>query len=75
MHTCPRCDLKKAETVSKSPVEGAWEVYQCQHCFFTWRSSEPEMITNPATYNPAFKIDPSEVGTAVHVPAIPKRKI
>ncbi|MDE1407692.1 non-oxidative hydroxyarylic acid decarboxylases subunit D, partial [Bacillus licheniformis] len=47
MHTCPSCELKKAETVSKSPVEGAWEVYQCQHCFFTWRSSEPETITNP----------------------------
>ncbi|KMM63005.1 phenolic acid decarboxylase [Bacillus glycinifermentans] len=74
MHTCPRCDSKKAETVSKSPVAGAWEVYQCQHCFFTWRSSEPETITNPEKYNPSFKIDPAKVETAVQVPAVPKRK-
>lgn len=33
MHTCPRCDSKKGELMSKSPVEGAWEVYQCQTCF------------------------------------------
>lgn len=33
MHTCPRCDSKKGEVMSKSPVEGAWEVYQCQTCF------------------------------------------
>ena len=24
MHTCPRCEAKQANLVSKSPVEGAW---------------------------------------------------
>ena len=30
---------------------------------FTWRSCEPESITNPETFNPAFKIDPKETET------------
>ncbi|MBW7975318.1 hypothetical protein FOA26_15910 [Bacillus velezensis] len=74
MKTCPRCESKKGETVSQSPVKGAWEIYQCQTCFFTWRSCEPEIITNPAAFNPAFKIDPKETETAAHVPAVPERK-
>ncbi len=24
MHTCPRCEAKQANVVSKSPVEGVW---------------------------------------------------
>ncbi|MGA9173589.1 MAG: non-oxidative hydroxyarylic acid decarboxylases subunit D [Thermoactinomyces sp.] len=73
MHTCPRCETKKAEVVTKSPVKGAWEVYQCPVCLFTWRSSEPETITNPEKYNKAFKVDPADVPLATQVPAVPDR--
>ncbi|CBI41451.1 hypothetical protein HTY60_01820 [Bacillus amyloliquefaciens] len=52
MKTCPRCESKKGETVSQSPVKGAWEIYQCQTCFFTWRSCEPESITMHLYCNP-----------------------
>ncbi|MFC7391968.1 non-oxidative hydroxyarylic acid decarboxylases subunit D [Scopulibacillus cellulosilyticus] len=75
MKTCPRCESKKAEMVSQSPVKGAWEVYSCPVCMFTWRSSEPESITNPEKYNKAFKVDPQDVPNAAKVPPVPERRI
>lgn len=73
MHTCPRCESKRAEVVSKSPVEGAWEVYLCPDCIFTWRSSEPENIASPEKYNKAFKVKLEDIPLAAHVPPIPER--
>lgn len=73
MLTCPRCDMKEATVVARSPVAGAWEVYLCPVCKFTWRSTEPETITNPEKYNPAFKVNPADVPLAPQVPAIPER--
>lgn len=74
MHTCPRCESKEAEVVFESPVKGAWEVYLCPVCIFTWRSSEPETITNPEKYNKAFKINPADIPNASNVPPVPERK-
>jgi len=75
MHTCPRCESKEATVVSKSPVEGAWEVYMCPVCIFTWRSIEPETITNPEKYNRAFKVNPADIPFAENVPALPAKYI
>jgi vanillate/4-hydroxybenzoate decarboxylase subunit D len=74
MNTCPRCE-SKAELVAKSPVEGAWEVYLCPVCIFTWRSIEPESITNPEKYNKAFKVNPADIPNAAHVPPIHEKMI
>ena len=73
MHICPRCE-SEANKVAESPVKGAWEVYLCPVCIFTWRSTEPETITNPEKYKKAFKIDPADIPNAAHVPAIPELK-
>ncbi|MFS2170494.1 non-oxidative hydroxyarylic acid decarboxylases subunit D [Priestia megaterium] len=73
MHTCPRCEAKQANLVSKSPVEGAWEIYLCSVCLFTWRSSEPETITSPEKYPRPFKVNPKDVPLATHVPPVPPR--
>ncbi|WP_138495032.1 non-oxidative hydroxyarylic acid decarboxylases subunit D [Paenibacillus pinistramenti] len=73
MHTCPRCESKTASVVAVSPVKGVWEVYLCPVCIFTWRSTEPETITNPEKYNPAFKVNPEEIPFAAHVPPIARR--
>lgn len=70
---CPRCDQHKAETVAKSPIEGAWEVYQCNLCFFTWRSCEPESIVNGEKYKKSFKVNPADVPLATKVPEVPSR--
>ncbi|WP_026693411.1 non-oxidative hydroxyarylic acid decarboxylases subunit D [Peribacillus kribbensis] len=74
MHTCPRCE-SKADLMAKSPVEGAWEVYMCPVCIFTWRSIEPESITKPEKYNRAFKVDPADIPLAENVPPLPAKYV
>lgn len=74
MPVCPRCE-SNADLVAKSPVEGAWEVYLCPVCIFTWRSIEPESITSPEKYNRAFKVNPEDIPNAAHVPPIHEKMI
>ncbi len=38
---CPRCADEQIEVMVKSPVKDVWTVYQCQHCLYTWRDTEP----------------------------------
>lgn len=75
MHTCPRCDSKDSTVISKSPIVDIWEMYQCSVCLFTWRSNEPEYITNPEKYNKAFKVKPEDIPMVDIVPAVPALKI
>ncbi len=69
--TCPRCESQKTELVSKSPVEGAWVIYNCPVCFYSWRSSEPDYAIRPEHYNPHFKIRLEDIGNFAEVPFIP----
>ncbi|MDR0806876.1 MAG: phenolic acid decarboxylase subunit D [Enterobacteriaceae bacterium] len=71
---CPRCESANAEVLSRSPVEGVWEVYHCPTCFFTWRSTEPAFITDPKQYNPNFKFKPEDMAHFGVMPAIPELK-
>ena len=68
---CPRCDSKTTEVVFKSPVEGVWEVYICTTCQFTWRSTEPDYMTDPAKFDPTFKIKPEDLPNFPTMPTIP----
>ncbi len=69
---CPRCDSAAAELLVKAPVDGAWEVYICIVCNFTWRSTESEDITDPARYDDRFKIDPARIPDMLVIPPVPK---
>jgi hypothetical protein len=71
---CPRCDSVGPEALSHSPVAGAWTVYHCPICFFTWRSTEPDFITDPAKYNPHFKFSPQDMQHFGVMPAVPELK-
>jgi hypothetical protein len=44
---CIRCDDDGVRQVAKAPDgSNAWEVFYCEHCNFSWRSSEePEVLT------------------------------
>ncbi|WP_431223987.1 non-oxidative hydroxyarylic acid decarboxylases subunit D [Serratia sp. L9] len=53
---CPRCESAGPEALSHSPVAGAWTVFHCPTCFFTWRSTEPDFITDPAKYPPTLNL-------------------
>jgi hypothetical protein len=65
---CPRCESNGPEALSHSPVEGAWTVFHCPTCFFTWRSTEPKK------YNPNFKFSPADMANFGVMPAIPELK-
>lgn len=71
---CPRCDSAHPDVLSKSPVAGVWTIYHCPTCFFTWRDTEPEFITNPDQYNPNFKFKPEDMAHFGVMPAIPELK-
>ena len=68
---CPRCGSHTVEVVYKSPVEGAWEVYMCTTCRYTFRSTEPDYMTDPDKYDPTFKLDPEGLQDFPMMPAIP----
>lgn len=76
MPTCPRCDEPHGATLTESPVKGVWIMYSCPRCFFTWRSTEPESITNPALYNKEFKLTAEIIEHAEIIPpiGIPRKK-
>ncbi|HDJ1438232.1 TPA: phenolic acid decarboxylase subunit D [Serratia rubidaea] len=71
---CPRCESAGPEVLCHSPVKDAWTVFHCATCFFTWRSSEPDFITDPAKYPAHFKIAPADMAHFSIMPAIPERK-
>jgi hypothetical protein len=68
---CPRCESENTSVLTRSPVEGVWEVYHCADCFFAWRSTEPDFITNPAKYDPEFKLNRAELDQTDIMPNVP----
>lgn len=68
---CPRCGEEHIEVLAKSPVAGVWTVYRCQHCFYTWRSSEPLRRTSREHYPEQFKMTQADIDNAPVVPSIP----
>jgi vanillate/4-hydroxybenzoate decarboxylase subunit D len=55
---CLRCLKDSAEKIAEAPDRsGAWEVYYCRRCNYSWRSSEEISITNPDKRDPAFQLE------------------
>jgi len=65
---CPRCDSDKARVMTKSPVGKEWEVYVCEKCWCSWRSTET--IKGHAK----FKLDDEKIATMQIIPPIPPLK-
>ncbi|ECH0725124.1 hypothetical protein GRZ51_003375 [Salmonella enterica subsp. enterica serovar Bareilly] len=68
---CPRCADAHIELMATSPVKGVWTVYQCQHCLYTWRDTEPLRRTSREHYPQAFRMTPKDIDDAPMVPSIP----
>ncbi|MBW1214486.1 non-oxidative hydroxyarylic acid decarboxylases subunit D [Pantoea allii] len=68
---CPRCEDHSIETMATSPVEDAWIVFQCQHCLYTWRNTEPARRTQREHYPEAFRMTQEDIDNAPAVPAVP----
>lgn len=69
---CPRCDSKSVELMVKAPVDNAWEVYICNVCDFSWRSTEEDDVKDPQKYDQRFKINPQIIPSLGVIPPIPK---
>lgn len=55
---CLRCLKDTAGKVADAPDgSGAWEVYYCEHCNYSWRSSDEEEITVLEKRDPRFQLD------------------
>ena len=55
---CVRCKRDSASVVAKAPDgSGAWEVYHCTTCHFSWRDTDEEEVTNPDKYDARFRLD------------------
>ncbi|MCE0494691.1 non-oxidative hydroxyarylic acid decarboxylases subunit D [Vibrio salinus] len=68
---CPRCGENNIEVLAKSQVPDVWEVYQCQHCLYTWRSTEPLRRISREHYPEKFKMTQEDIDNAPMVPSIP----
>jgi vanillate/4-hydroxybenzoate decarboxylase subunit D len=71
---CPRCRSSTIALQSASPVVGAWTVYGCTTCLYTWRSTEPEMNTDPDKYPAAFRLKAENMPNLAISPSIPPRR-
>ncbi len=67
---CPRCADEKIEVMATSPVKGVWTVYQCQHCLYTWRDTEPLRRTSREHYPEAFRMTQKDIDEAPQVPHV-----
>lgn len=68
---CPRCAHDIIESVTTSPVPGAWDVLQCGRCLYMWRTTEPARRTRRDAYPQEFRMTPADIDNAPEVPAIP----
>lgn len=68
---CPRCESSQATKIFKAPEGACWEIYRCPQCYFVWRSTEEEHVTNPAVYDKRFKLDAEKIRAMSQKPPIP----
>ena len=67
---CPRCDDERAVKIFDSPEPGAWEIYRCPRCFFTWRNTEEDRVTRSELYDPEFKLSEQKIAAMIPKPPI-----
>jgi vanillate/4-hydroxybenzoate decarboxylase subunit D len=61
---CVRCLRETAGKVAEAPDgSGAWEVYYCERCNYSWRSTEEEQITVLEKRDPEFQLDQVDLET------------
>lgn len=72
---CVRCLHDTAGLLTKAPDNsGAWEMYVCSRCNFTWRNTEEEDVIIPDKRDPNFQftLEPEDLQILVPVPALRK---
>lgn len=67
---CPRCGGSALDQLARSPVPGSWEVWGCQRCRYSWRSTEPLANRSRAHYPERFRLTPAQLDAAREVPPV-----
>ena len=62
---CPRCESDQVRIMAIAPVDHAWEVYVCDKCCYSWRSTEEIHILDK------FKLDDEKIKNMQVIPPIP----
>ena len=70
---CPRCGGSSLDQLARSPVPGSWEVWSCERCRYSWRSTEPLANRSRAHYPQRFRLTPAQLDAAREMPPVPER--
>ena len=62
---CPRCDSENVRIMTKAPIDDAWEIYVCDKCCYSWRSTEKIHI------HEKFKLDDEKIADMQVIPPVP----
>ncbi|MBL1100539.1 non-oxidative hydroxyarylic acid decarboxylases subunit D [Streptomyces coffeae] len=71
---CPRCGHDRLDQIYTSPVAGVWEIYHCQQCLYSWRTTEPARRTQRDAYPDSFKMTVDDIRNAIELPVPPLRQ-
>lgn len=72
---CLRCLRDSAAKIAEAPDgTGAWEVFYCERCNYSWRSSEEPEITKADRRDPAFQLDSADLESLQALNPIPQLK-
>ena len=69
---CVRCLKDTAKKIADAPDgSGAWEIYYCENCNYSWRSTEEKEITVIEKRNPEFQLDKCNIDELPNPVSIP----
>jgi len=72
---CVRCLKNSAAKIADAPDGSrAWEVYYCERCNYSWRSSEEPEITAPEKRDPEFQLENVDLDSLQILNPIPPMK-
>lgn len=63
--SCPRCDCDDTRVMATSPVGNVWEVFVCNKCYYSWRSTEEIHVSEK------FKLNDEKLEHMGVIPPIP----
>lgn len=65
---CPRCESDSIRIMTEAPVGNAWEVYVCEKCCYSWRSTESPVVMEK------FRLNDEKIANMGVIPPIPPLK-
>lgn len=71
---CPRCHSDAGYVISRSPVEGEWEMYNCKVCGYSWRSTDVPQNRSPEDFPENFRWKADEIDKFAPFPPIAGKK-